>query len=474
VDAQCEIEQLRADLAASKARNEELEKQVLELTKAVEELRELLGRNSRNSNLPPSSDGPGQGPGKSKKKGKGRKRGGQPGHRGSHRWLLPPEKVDEFVNLFPSECTNCWRPLPEDKDPQAKRYQYTELERFCPHTTEYRRNAVVCPHCGHKTMATYDEDKIPRFAFGPRLMSVVAMLTGVYHLSRRQTVSLLWELLGLRISLGTVSNIEKRVSEAVKPAVDEAWSSAMMARVKHFDGTSWLQAGVMLSLWTIATGAVTVFKIVANSRKETLRKLFTRLRGVLVSDRATALGFWSMSRRQICWCHLIRKFVAFSERDGPASAIGNELLDYAAIVFAYWSDFKQGKLSRKQLQSLMAPVRLQVEAVLQRAVDADIDRLSGSCTDILKHRLALWTFVDTQGVEPTNNHAELELRDFVLWRKRSFGTQSQRGNLYAERLMTVARTARKQNINVLRFLSACCRADGHDVPSILSPNVGCA
>lgn len=490
MDAQLDIAKFRAELAArdaelaakdtelaaSAARIAELEQQVAKLTEAVEALREELTRNSNNSSLPPSSDGPGKNAAKLKRrkqKGKGRKRGGQPGHRGSHRMLLPPEEVDEFVDLYPEECESCWKTLPEVEDPQAKRYQYTELKPLRPHTTEYRRHAMVCPHCGYKTIAAYDEEVIPRFAFGPRLMAVVVMLTGVYHLSRRNTVSLLWELLGLRISLGSVSNIEKRVADAVEPAVDEAWVAAIRAKVKHTDGTSWLQAGVMLSLWTIATTAVTVFKIVANGRKETLRKLFFELRGVLVSDRATTLTFWAMEQRQVCWAHLIRKFISFSERDGPAGAIGEELLDYAGLVFAYWADFKDGKLSREQLQAWMAPVRAQLEAALERATAAGIDRLSGSCADMLAHRLALWTFVDREGVEPTNNHAEQELRAFVLWRKRSFGTQSERGNRFAERVMTVAHTARKQNKNVLAFLSACCEAhlDDRPAPSLFDPSL---
>ena len=106
----------------------------------------------------------------------------------------------------------------------------------------------------------------------------------------------------------------------------------------------------------------------------------------------------------------------------------------------------------------MAPVRGQMEAALARAVASGINGLSGSCADILAHKGALWTFVDRADVEPTNNHAERELRAFVLWRKRSFGTQSDRGNLFAERLMTVAHTARKQKKNVLAFLTACCQA----------------
>jgi transposase len=474
-------------LAARDARIAELEAQVAQLTEALAELREALGRHSGNSNLPPSSDPPGQGAGgsstrdknrnKRKRKAQKRKRGGQRGHRGAHRELLDPDQVDEFVDLYPGWCEGCGESLPRIADELAKRYQFLELEPLQPHVTEYRRHAVVCPHCGHKTRAAYDDDVIPRLAFGPRLMSVVALLTGVYHLSRRQTVNLMWDLLGVRISLGAVSNIEKRVSEAVEPAVDEAWQRALQAKVKHVDGTSWLQSGVMLSLWTLATSMVTVFKIIANGRRETLRsELLPALRGILVSDRATALKFWAMPRRQICWAHLLRKFISFSERDGPAGQLGRELLEYTSIAFEYWSDLKEGKISRPQFQAWMAPVRLQLEALLERAVAAGIKSLSGSCADILEHRAALWTYVEQTGVEPTNNHAERELRSFVLWRKRCFGTQSERGNRYAERLMTIAHTARKQQKDVLSFLAACCeeRPEDAPTPSLFDPNLAVA
>ena len=150
--------------------------------------------------------------------------------------------------------------------------------------------------------------------------------------------------------------------------------------------------------------------------------------------------------------------MSFSERDGPSATYGRELLNYIGILFEYWHDYKAGKLDRATLRAWMAPVRAQVEQLLARAVASNIDRLSGSCADILAHKAALWTFVDHDGVEPTNNHAERELRAFVLWRRRCFGAQSDRGNLFAERLMTVAHTARKQGQDVLRFLSGCCEA----------------
>jgi transposase len=73
-------------------------------------------------------------------------------------------------------------------------------------------------------------------------------------------------------------------------------------------------------------------------------------------------------------------------------------------------------------------------------------------------------------MEPTNNHAERKLRAFVLWRKRSFGTQSDRGNLFDERLMAVAHTARKQRRHVVTFLTDCCRAalDDRAPPSLFA------
>jgi transposase len=158
-----------------------------------------------------------------------------------------------------------------------------------------------------------------------------------------------------------------------------------------------------------------------------------------------------MAARQICWAHLLRKFICFSERDGPEGRFGGELLDLTALVFEYWHGFKDGLLTRDEFEAWLRPIRSAFERVLEAAAKSGVEKLSGACTDILAHREALWTFVTHAGVEPTNNHAERELRAFVLWRKRSFGSQSDRGERFAERVMTVAYTARKQGRAVLAF-----------------------
>ena len=144
--------------------------------------------------------------------------------------------------------------------------------------------------------------------------------------------------------------------------------------------------------------------------------------------------------------------MAFSERDGPAGEVGRELLECAGIIFEYWHAFCDGQLTRHELIAWMRPVRHHVESVLERAAMAGIEHVSGSCDNMLAHRDALWTFISHEGVEPTNNDAERELRPLVLWRKRSFGSKSDRGERFVARVMSVARTARKQGKAVLDVL----------------------
>lgn len=209
-ELEAQVGALEAQLRACDERTAELEQQVAALMKQVAELTAKLSQNSANSHLPPSTDSPEERRkrrNKNKAKNKARKRGAQKGHAGAHRELLPEEKVSKFVDLFPPECESCWELLPKVPDASAQRHQHTEIPPVEPFTTEWRRHAVTCPCCGFRTRARYDESQIPASPFGPRLMAIMALLTGVYHLSRRKGVELLSDLLGIRVSLGALSAV---------------------------------------------------------------------------------------------------------------------------------------------------------------------------------------------------------------------------------------------------------------------------
>lgn len=461
-----------AKLAEQDAKLAEQATKIAELTAKVTKLTEALGLNSKNSHLPPSSDGPG-----SNAKGKplrkfGGKRGGQKGHRGKHRRLLPPESVDTFVDLFPPVCMGCGHDLLPIPDADACRYQQLDLHDHRPQVTEWRRHEVKCKRCGKATRAEYDRTKLPNFAFGPCLTAVVVLLTGTYHLSRRKAMKLLRDLFGISVSVGAISAMEKRASSALAQAHEEAEKEVQYAGVKNSDATSWLRDGKLASLWVLATVTATVYKIFDNGCRETIRPFFGQAHGILISDRATVFSFWAMKNRQICHAHLLRKFVLFSERKGFDAAIGEALLECTKLIFEYWHGYKDGHLTRAELQFFMQPLQRNFEHLLERGTKCGSDAIAGACADILAHREALWTFVSHEGVEPTNNHGELELRDFVLWRKRSFGTRSEDGDRFAERIMTVVRTARKQGLDVLDFLVRSIKASlsGTAAPRLIVGN----
>jgi transposase len=435
------------------------------LLEKVAQLEARLNKNSSNSSKPPSSDGPGaRGVGKNIGDGQ-RKQGAQKGHPGTSRALLPLEEVDSVVELYPAKCENCWQDLPQTPDASAQRHQVTELPALKPHVTEYRCNTLTCA-CGFATSA--NAENIPNTAFGPRLTSLVGLLTGVYNVSRRQTETLLSEVLGVEMSLGSVSALESRLSDSLAKPMEEAWEKVLAADVKQTDATSWLQAGKLKSLWTIASKDATVYKILDNGSAALVRPMLGEPKGILVSDRATVYSYWDMNLRQICWSHLLRKFVEFSERSGAAKTYGAALLDYTGLIFEYWHAFEGENITRAQLQQAMKPVRKNFEALLEKIVKAGLKDVCGSCEDILSHRNALWTFVHVPDVPPTNNHSERELRQFVLWRKRCFGSQSLRGNTFAERIQTAYRTCKKQSKSIFQFLTDCCTAFVNDdeVPSL--------
>jgi len=447
----------------------ELERQVAErdvriarleaaLDKALERIAVLeakLGQNSSNSSQPPSKDTPEQRRNRDKGKPSGRKRGGQPGHKPQSREMLPPEKVTHIENHYPHECEECGSPLDAISDLEPWRHQVLDLPEIRPEVIEHRLHTGHCEECGHRTRAPLPTG-VPPSMFGPRLLALVALLTGTCRVSRRQTVSFLNDVLGIRVSLGALSEAEQRVSDAVAPAVAEALLFVRAQPVKHVDATTWATAGAYRALWTVSTTLVTVFMITRDGTQGTVQRLLAQARGLLVTDRATVFGFWAMQRRQICWAHLLRKFASLVDRKGAGSQIARQLQGTAELIFHHWHRVRDGTMTRREFREWMTPVRQRVEWLLERGVALRARGVSGACADILAHRAALWAFVDRSDVEPTNNLAERDLRPFVQWRKTCFGTQSDRGERYAERIMTVTHTLRKQERSVFEYLHRAC------------------
>jgi transposase len=456
----------QAYIRALEAHVETLASMVHALQKQVGTLQDQLHQTSRNSSRPPSSDPP-QHQRPHRPRGQ-RRRGGQPGHPGSTRTLLPVEDVDEVVVIKPTQCTHCQAPLAGD-DPKPWRHQVIEIPPIKPVVTEYQWHQLACPSCGATTRAPWPAG-VPSGTYGPRVQATVALCTGAYRLSKRTTQQAMEEVFGVPMSVGTISPLEQATTEAVAAPVEAARTYVQAQEVAHLDETSWRQGDKRAWLWVAVTSWVTVFVVRLSRGGQVARELVgEHFSGILVTDRYSAYNWYPVRWRQLCWAHLLRDFEAMRARGGCSEEIGEALLAQAHQMFAWWHRVREGTLQRSTFRSYMTPLRREVERLLDVGSRCGVPKTAGTCRDILKRRQALWTFVQVEGVEPTNNTAERSIRPGVLWRKGSFGTQSAEGSRFVESMMTVVTTLKQQQRNVLEYLTAACEAAlrGEAAPSLL-------
>jgi transposase len=382
--------------------------------------------------------------------------------------MIPVEDVDEVVVIKPAQCTHCQAPLSGD-DPTPWRHQVIEIPPIKPVVTEYQWHQLACPVCGESTRAPWPAG-VPSGTYGPRVHATVALCTGSYRLSKRTTQQAMAEVFGVPMSVGTVSHLEQATTAAVAAPVEEARTYVHEQEVAHLDETSWREGGKRAWLWVAVTSVVTVFVVRLSRGAHVARELLgEEFAGILVTDRYSAYNWYPVRGRQVCWAHLLRDFEAMRGRGGRSQELGDALLAQAHQMFTWWHRVRDGTLKRSSFRSAMTPLRREVERLLEAGSRCDVPKTAGTCRDILKRREALWTFVQVEGVEPTNNTAERAIRPGVLWRKGSFGTQSAEGSRFVESMMTVVATLKQQQRNVLEYLTAACEAAlrGEAAPSLL-------
>jgi len=440
-----------------------------ELETEVIQLKEQLQQNSQNSSAPPSSDPPSVTKSKQENGATKRKVGGQPGHSRHERKLLPIEEVKEVIPVKPVQCRKCGNQL-SGEDSSPRRHQVTEIPPIQAETTEYQLHTLTCPHCQTSTCAPLPVG-VPTGAFGPRLQAMVALLGGRYHLSKRESCQLMDDFFQVELSLGTISTLENKTSEALAQPVAEARSFVQKQAALHLDETGWREANRRAWLWVAASQWVVVFLIQRCRGSQVAKQLLgTTSTSFVHSDRWSAYNWIPNHLRQLCWAHLKRDFQAFAERDGPSASIGTQLLAQMNLIFDAWHAFRAASLSRTELQQKVQPAKQRVAELLRLGLDSGHSKTAGTCSDILKREVALWTFLDHDGVQPTNNFAEQLIRPAVLWRKISFGTQSSSGSRFVECLMTVVSSLKLQKRNTLAFLvDACHAANAHSTPPSLLP-----
>jgi len=410
----------------------EQQKVIEALIKRVDELEARLNRNSSNSNQPPSTDSPFKKRGKKMRTGKA---GGKKGHKGHRQIMLEPGKTE---HLKPGRCTCGNKDFP-DAIPYYT-HQYIELPEIKMEVTHFVLYRGACPCCGKISKASLPREY--RIGYGARLSATIAQMAGGQGDSRTIIQDFCASILGIPISLGAIQKIIDRVSSAIEPHYSEIGEVARRSEVNHIDETSFSRKEVLQWLWVMANSTVAFFMIHAKRSREAFEALIRDWEGILVSDGYGVYCNWVM--RQSCLAHLIRKARELSERKDPGIA-----------RFGNWA------LSELQRLCHMAhgpPTIGEWRAPHARLIRLiTLHRESNDAAGKFARRLekeldSLWLFLVTEGVAPTNNHAERMLRFAVLWRKRSQGTASEKGNRWVERILSLRQTCRLRSRNLFHTL----------------------
>lgn len=447
------IEDLKQGLAKSEARCAELEAR--------------LNTDSSNSHTPPSADPPNSNSARNRRKRRqrkasGRTRGGQPGRKGVTRQMLPINEVDHVEACRPESCAACGSGLLDASlEGRPERHQVVEIPPVKPVVTEYQLHTATCSKCGERNKASLPAG-VSWSAFGPRVHALAAMLSGVYHVPRRRVRRIFADYFGLTVSLGAIIGMERRVSDAMAPAVDDAAQAVRQTSAPTgMDETGWRQAGERRWLWIAITEMLALFSIRQSRGGKVVTEMVGEQAGtrIVMCDRWSAYSKVPLERRQFCWAHLLRDFQKMAEaRHAEAARVGRGLLRAAALVFRWWRRLCAGEITREHLQARIDALRRRLGELLKAGANCSHRKTKGTCGRLLKTETAMWTFVHHEGVEPTNNTAERAIRQAVIWRRISLGTQSDSGARFVERILSVAESLGLQGRGVFEFLQASIRA----------------
>jgi transposase len=481
---QREIEKLRKQVAERDQQIADAEKQIVDAEKQIAHLeRQLAARkkNSTNSSKPPSSDGLAGAQRRrcSSRKKSGRKPGGQPGHMGQERQRV--ENPDRTEEVLPVQCKHCGTALPQAPEERQTtgdvfRRQIVDLpEVILPVVTEYQYPKLVCPCCQKGTRAELLSEHLHQI--GERLTALVGYLISARKMTRRDVRAALQDLFGVDISVGSVQKAWEETADAVEAPYTELEEALPSEPVLNGDETGSRTNGDKRWVWVLCSSWFVFYHIACSRGVEVLVQLLGEaFAGILCSDRCPTYLSYHRGLAQFCWAHLQRTLKGIAEYASTADAVhfARDMLSALGRLFALWYQFRgeseaAGRLlSRTELIQQSVPIQKRICRLAEKYLDSEDREVCNLARALFVHWDKLFTFLEHEGVEPTNNVSERALRLFVLIRKITYGNRSAKGEIALARLLTVTQTCKLQQRPLLSYLLTAvhCHRRRQPVPSL--------
>jgi transposase len=417
---------------------EKLEKYVVKLLDEKQQLEQRLyklevvaNKNSSNSSKPPSSDSPYKKRYPSNNNQKHGKAGAKVGHQGHRQQLMEPTEV---IPVYPDEC-DCGGKEFANQQPFYT-HQEIELPEIQMDIVHFVLHEGDCVACGKKVKATVPQQH--RTGYGPRLSALIGETAGIQGNSRTTVKIFCQSFLKFDISLGAIQKVVDRVSQAIKPHYEAIAKKARQALINGIDETIWKQHGKLKYLWAMVNSAVAFFMMHQRRSKEAFLALIEDWKGILISDGYRLYQNW-VNLRQTCLAHLIRDAKCLAQH--PKLAI-SEFGQKAVAMLQQLCSMAKNIPTEKQWQDFYSGF---IDLIFENINRFSKDEAGRFARRLLREIDCLWVFLEVAGVEPTNNNTERALRFGVLWRKRSQGTRSDKGDRWVERILSLRQTARLNN-----------------------------
>ncbi len=455
-----EVRQMVADAVAKAvaplmARIAELEAEVARLKK-----------NSRTSSKPPSSDivkPPRPSGGSGKRRGK-RRGGGQPGHLRHTRPAFPPEQVDKTW-LYEWETVPAgWKPLQ-----QYRVTQQVELMEKPYKVIEHRARLYQNLQTGQILAAPLPKDVRRAGLLGPRLTTLVAYQKGACHMSVETIRRFLADVLHLPISHGQVVKTVQKASAALGPCYEQLQKALPEQTSMGIDETGHRERGHGLWSWCFhvpGQDRFTWFHIDPSRGSKVLKQyLGKEFEGIIGCDYFSAYRKFLRETNvslQLCWAHLIRDVKYLTTlSDRATCGYGQRLLGKIKTLFRAWHR-RPEKLPDPRWERTAANARRGVLLVARRApMASEAQNMAKRFRD---HSDEYFTFLDTPGIEPTNNGPERQIRFLAIDRKITQGTRGESGHRWSERIWTALATCVQQQRSAFEFIHHSIVAYFNDQP----------
>lgn len=436
-----EVIQLKAENQSLRVEIQSLKAENARLIQENKELKDKLGLNSKTSGIPSSKELYKQ---KTESAKSGKKVGGQPGHKGSHRALVHPDQV---ISIPVQEQCECGSKLQKIARPYI--LQKVEIPPIKPVITEYQLDQARCRACKKYYRAPLPEGSTPDL-LGPRAKAIISSLSGFFKNSKTQVQGILRDIFNLPLSLATICKTESRVSEKLKSSYHQLLIAQKGAKQLHMDETGHYQKKKRGWGWIFCNKNQSVIKLAYTRGGKFLERYLKNYQGIAISDRYAVYN--RFENRQICWSHLARDFKRLSHSSyKKIRELGVPLVDISQEVFSIHKLFLKEELSEKRYKARIRKLRKRMWYYLNQCLKLptqegpQLQRIVRNIKNVEPH---IWRFyTDPYQIPLTNNLAERQLRHYVVYRKTSYFTQSDTGDRFLERIISLYLTWRQQALN---------------------------